>query len=55
MNVYIVSSTPKLCVVSLSNSLAIPCNSRLDFVCPEIQSTASRLIQNFPKAVKHHV
>ncbi|MDQ6980271.1 MAG: hypothetical protein Q9M46_02215 [Ghiorsea sp.] len=51
MNAYIVSSASKLCVVRLSNSLAIACNTRLDFECPEIQSISSRLTQSFPREV----
>ncbi|MDQ6978297.1 MAG: hypothetical protein Q9M75_09290, partial [Ghiorsea sp.] len=53
MNAYIVSSASKLCVVRLSNSFAIPCNTRLDFECPEIQSASSRLIQSFLSFKSH--
>ncbi|WP_157753628.1 hypothetical protein [Ghiorsea bivora] len=49
MNSHLVPSVPKLCVVRLSNSRAITCDTRLDFEYAEQQSALFRRIQTFLK------
>ncbi len=48
MNLHLVSSAPKFCVVRLSNSLAITCNTRLDFECTEPQPALSMTYSDLP-------